>query len=178
MIIGRHFLPQLAFPPSPELACPQMRLLDRYLLRELLIPFAYCMGGILIFWISADIFSELNEFQRNRLTGLEVMQYYLVQLPEMLVFPLLPIVLLLALLYTLTNHARYNEVTAMRAAGISLWRVSLPYVAVRFLLSLVSSAMNEFWVPQSAATAQQILTRHIAREIEAPQPEWEHKVAF
>src|SRR5207237_2340335 len=86
----------LAFPPNPELACLPMRLLDRYLLRELLIPFVYCMGGILIFWISADLFSELNEFQRNHLKGLEVVQYYVVLLPEMLVFPLLPIVLLLA----------------------------------------------------------------------------------
>src|SRR5947207_15091351 len=116
-----------SFTLNPELTSLQMCLLDRYLLRELLTPFAYCLGGILIFWISADLFSELNEFQRNHLKGLEVVQYYLVLLPEMLVFPLLPIVLLLALLYTLTNHSRYNELTAMRAAGISLWRVALPY---------------------------------------------------
>ena len=42
--------------------------------------------------------------------------------PDFLV-TILPVVLLLALLYTLTNHARHNEITAMRAAGVSLWRV-------------------------------------------------------
>ena len=155
-----------------------MRLLDRYLLRELLTPFGYCLGGILIFWISADIFSKLNDFQRNHLNGLDVLQYYAVQLPEMLVFPLLPMVLLLALLYTLTNHARYNELTAMRAAGISLWRLSLPYVAVGAFLSVGSSAMNEFWVPQSATAAQRILTRHIAPQTPGPGKLWEHHVVF
>src|SRR5580765_1067149 len=155
-----------------------MRLLDRYLLRELLTPFGYCLGGILIFWISADIFSKLNDFQRNHLHGLDVLEYYAVQLPEMLVFPLLPMVLLLALLYTLTNHARYNELTAMRAAGISLWRLSLPYVAVGLLLSLGSSALNEFWVPESAAAAQQILTRHVAPEARVSPRQWEHHVVF
>lgn len=155
-----------------------MRLLDRYLLRELLTPFVYCLVGILIFWISADLFSELNEFQRNRLTGADVLQYYIVQLPEMLVFPLLPMVLLLALLYTLTNHARYNELTAMRAAGISFWRLSMPYLVVGLLLSVGSSALNDFWVPQSAEASQRILTRHIAPLAQAAPRQWEHHVVF
>lgn len=162
---------------SPLLTSGQMRLLDRYLLRELLTPFAYCLAGILIFWISFDIYSELGEFQRNHLKPMDVFQYYLVQLPEMLVFPLLPVVLLLALLYALTNHARYNELTAMRAAGISLWRLSLPYVAVGLLLSGGSAAMNELWAPQSAEAAQEILTRHIAPS-NPPQRQWEHQVVF
>src|SRR5437867_9242906 len=155
-----------------------MRLLDRYLLRELLTPFCYCLMGILIFWISFDLYSELNEFQRNHLNAVDVLQFYLVQLPEMLVFPLLPVVLLLALLYALTNHARYHELTAMRAAGISLWRLALPYLGVGLLLSLAASVMNELWAPQSGEAAQRILTRHIAPETPVPQRQWEHKVFF
>src|SRR5437667_6728166 len=155
-----------------------MRLLDRYLLRELLTPFAYCLAGILIFWISFDLYSELNEFQKNRLNGLDVVEYYLVQLPQMLVFPLLPAVLLLALLYSLTNHARFNELTAMRAAGISLWRLSLPYIAVGLLLSLTSATLNEFWAPQSAEAAQEILMRHTSAPVQAFQRQWERHVAF
>jgi len=155
-----------------------MRLLDRYLLRELLTPFGYCLGGTLIFWISADIFSKLNDFQHNHLQALDVLEFYAVQLPEMLVFPLLPIVLLLALLYALTNHSRHNEITAMKAAGISLWRLALPYFTIGVLLSMGSSAMNEFWVPESAAAAQRILTRHLATETTAPGQTWEHHVDF
>jgi len=155
-----------------------MRLLDRYLLRELLTPFGYCLGGILIFWISFDLYSQLGEFQRDRLHALDVIEYYVVQLPEMLVFPLLPVVLLLALLYALTNHARYHELTAMRAAGISLGRLSLPYVGVGVLLSMTSALMNEFWVPESAGAAQRILTRYITPAVPGPQRYWEHDVVF
>jgi lipopolysaccharide export system permease protein len=159
------------------LAWLKMRLLDRYLLRELLTPFAYCLGGILMFWLSFDLYSELNEFQKNHLKVLDIVEYYLVQLPEMLVFPLLPVVLLLALLYALTNHARYHELTAMRAAGISLWRISFPYLAVGFFLSVGASAMNELW-PQSAEKTQAILTRHLAPQNSSTQRQWEHKVFF
>src|SRR5438046_6123231 len=108
-----------------------MRLLDRYLLRELLIPLAYCLSGFLIFWISFDLFSELSHFQEEKLGPPEIARYYLFKLPEFIVL-ILPIALLLVLLYSLTNHARDNELTAIRAAGVSLLRLCLPYLMVGF----------------------------------------------
>ena len=72
-----------------------------------------------------------------------------VKTPEFLVV-VLPIALLLALLYTLTNHARHHEITAIRAAGVSLWRLCLPYLAVGFAASLALFALNELCVPDSA----------------------------
>jgi lipopolysaccharide export LptBFGC system permease protein LptF len=46
-----------------------MRLLDRYFLRELLIPLGYCLGGFLVFWIAFDVFARLNDFQKDGLLG-------------------------------------------------------------------------------------------------------------
>src|SRR5262245_41432490 len=126
-----------------------MRLLDRYLLRELLIPLGYCLCGFLIFWIVFDLFNDLNTLQEHNLKGLEILEYYLARSPELLVV-VLPIALLLALLYTLTNHARYHEITAIRAAGIGLWRFSLPYLGVGLLTSVLLFAMNELWAPNSS----------------------------
>ena len=105
-----------------------MRLLDRYLLRELLLPLAFCLCGFLVFIISLDLFNQLSEFRSRRLGGMDVAEYYLVTAPEWLV-TILPVALLLALLYALTNHARHNEITAIRAAGVGLWRLSAPYFA-------------------------------------------------
>jgi lipopolysaccharide export system permease protein len=137
-----------------------MRLLDRYLLRELLIPLGYCLSGFLIFWIAFDLFANLNDFQKNGLRGGDVAEYYLVQAPEILVI-ILPVALLLALLYTLTNHARHNEIMAIRVAGVSMWRLSLPYLAVGLAVSLVSLALNELCVPESTDAAKRILARRL-----------------
>src|SRR5687767_2329431 len=112
-----------------------MRLLDRYLLRELLVPFGYCLFGFLIFWISSDVFTQLSDFQKFRLKVADIVELYLVRMPEMLV-TVLPVAFLLALLYTLTNHARHHELTAIRAAGVSLLRLSFPYLFVGVALSL------------------------------------------
>jgi lipopolysaccharide export system permease protein len=137
-----------------------MRLLDRYLFRELLAPLAYCLGGFLIFWISFDLFNNLEEMQERKLHLLDVLGYTLAMTPEFLV-TILPIVVLLALLYTLTNHARHNEITAMRAAGVSLWRICVPYFIVGFFASLALFALNELVVPRSTDWANRILMRYV-----------------
>jgi lipopolysaccharide export system permease protein len=138
-----------------------MRLLDRYLLRELLFPLSSCLGGFLLFWVAFDLFEKLGRFQRKGLGGLEIARYYFLSVPEFLVL-VLPIALLLALLYSLTNHARHHEITAIRAAGISLWRMTLPYLGVGLLMSLVVFATNEFWAPWSGDAAEELIDSHEA----------------
>jgi LPS export ABC transporter permease LptG len=135
-----------------------MRLLDRYLLRELLLPLGFCLGGFLIFWSAGELIGELSEFQKARMRGLDVAEYCLLQVPEKMTI-LLPVALLLALLYALTQHARHNEITAVRSAGVSLWRLAAPYLGVGLLLSLVLFAINELVVPRTALLADDVLTR-------------------
>src|ERR1043166_6301525 len=137
-----------------------MRLLDRYLLRELLIPLGYCVSGLLVFWVFFDLSKKLEEFHRDKLSELEIAHYYLLQIPGMLGEIVIPVSLLLALLYALTNHARHQELLAIRAAGVSLWRFFLPYWAVGILFSLLLYQLNESWAPQSAELAEQVRQRH------------------
>lgn len=145
-----------------------MRLLDRYLLRELLIPLAYCLGAFLIFFIAFSLFSELNKYQEHRLAIADVIELYIVRIPEMLVF-ILPVALLCALLYALTNHARHHELTAIRAAGVSLWRICIPYFFVGLTLSLALFTMNERLVPDSADREEQIWQRYSKTSADDPQ---------
>lgn len=146
-----------------------MRLLDRYLLRELCTPFLYCLAGFLIFWLTFDLFAELEDLQKAQMTVLEIGQYYLVRTPELLV-TVLPVALLLGLLYSLTNHARHNELIAMRAAGLSLGRISIPYLLVGFLSSLALFYLNEQLVPDSNAQAEALKNKHILSGDSPKQP--------
>jgi lipopolysaccharide export system permease protein len=151
----------------PTAAYPALvRLLDRYLLRELLMPLAYCLGGFLVFWISFSLFSRLDDLQEAKLHLLDVLELCVAWAPECLV-TVLPIALLLALLYTLTNHARHNEITALRAAGISLWRLCAPYFLVGFVASGVLFALNEVCVPRSADWAEHTLKRYVHKPDDA-----------
>ena len=152
-----------------------MRLLDRYLLRELLVPLAYCLGGFLIFYVAFDLIFQINRFLDNRLLFWDIVEYYVVTLPELLVEQVLPVSLLLALLYATTNHNRHHELIAIRAAGISLWRLAAPYLAVGVVFGAVVFLIGEFWLPSAAERAKFILER---RQTQPVQRDWFAKLDF
>jgi lipopolysaccharide export system permease protein len=139
-----------------------MRLLDRYLFRELLTPLAFCLGGIWLLGVCFTLFSSLDEFQDRKFHFIDVVEYAVAITPGFLAL-VFPIVLLLALLYALANHARHNEITAMRAAGVGLWRLSAPYLCVGFVASIALFALNEFIVPRSINWSERIFTRHVQK---------------
>jgi lipopolysaccharide export system permease protein len=155
-----------------------MRLLDRYLLRELLIPLSYCLGGFLVFWIAFDLFSEMGAFQQDKLKPLEIAEYYIILTPKLLQEIVMPAALLLALLYALTNHARHQELTAMRAAGVSLWRLCVPYLAVGISCSAFLFLLNEEWLPDSAERAERIRKQHTAAPTGSRDRQWQLDLNF
>ena len=143
-----------------------MRLHDRYFFRELLTPLAYCLGGFMAVWVSFFFFTKLDEMREAKLHALDVAEFCLASLPEFFLL-VLPVLLLLALLYALTQHARHNEITALRAAGVGLWRLCAPYFVVGLLASGIYFALNEAAVPQSQEWTKEILTRHVKNQEDA-----------
>ncbi len=69
----------------------------------------YCLCGFLIFYVAFDLIFQVHRFLENKMLFVDILEYYVVTLPELLVEQVLPVSLLLALLYTLTNLSRYNE---------------------------------------------------------------------
>src|SRR5204863_5566813 len=68
---------------------------------------------------------------------------------------------LLAMLYALTNHARHNEITAIRAAGVSLVRIAVPYFMIGLAAAVLVFVSNEFYAPQTSEKADEILTSRV-----------------
>jgi lipopolysaccharide export system permease protein len=136
-----------------------MRLHDRYFFRELMAPLVFLTGAFVILGVGVFFTKELETIQERKLNLLEALGYCAASLPEFFVL-VLPILLLLALLYALTRHARYNEITALRAAGVSLWRICLPYFFVGLAASVIYFAVNEFGVPACAQWSETVLNRH------------------
>lgn len=154
-----------------------MRLLDRYLLRELLIPLGYCLSGFLIFYLAFDLLTELDKFQRSQLGFTQIVQYYFARLPELLLV-ILPVALLLALLYALTNHARHHEITAMRAAGVTLWRLSVPYLVLGALFSFALLALAEVVFPDGSQRADELLGQNSSRVVQRDDGKWYLNLSF
>lgn len=155
-----------------------MRLLDRYMLRELLLPLAYCLCGFSISFVAFDLFDKLSDLQKAKLGGAEILEYYVNRLPEFLINSyVMPLSLLLAMLYALTNHGRHNEITAMRAAAIPLWRIAMPYFAVGIAFSLAAFYMNEKLLPEGVDAAERLRTQN-ASDQKATDKIWRRNLFF
>ena len=139
-----------------------MRLHDRYFFRELITPLFFLLGAFVILGVGVFFTKELETIQDKKLDLLEAAGYCATSLPEFFVL-VLPILLLLALLSALTRHARYNEITALRAAGVSLWRLCLPYFVVGLAATAAYFVTNELAVPACDRWAEEILSRHVTK---------------
>lgn len=123
-----------------------MRLIDKYLLREFVLPFFYSFDAFLLLFIVVDLFENLGKFIQYHAKPAQVLSYYLTILPEAVVL-MIPIALLLATLFCLSSLGKHNELIALRAGGVSVQRLAVPLFAVGIIAVLGVFAINEIFVP-------------------------------
>lgn len=133
-----------------------VRILTKYLLREFAWPLLYCFDAFAMLWIVMDLFGHLDDFIVNHASFATVLRYYITLFPEGFV-QILPMTLLLALLFCLTNLGRHNELTAMRVSGVSLARLALPLLGVGALATTLVFVAGERLVPRAREGADALL---------------------
>ncbi len=139
-----------------------MRLLDRYVLRNFLQVYFYCIAGFVSIWLIFDISDNISTFIDERIGLLLAVRYYGTQVPEVFII-LLPVSLLLALLFTLGRMSRSNEIVSMLTAGVSLPRVLLPLIGIGLLTVAASMALNYSLAPHAELARKAFLSEARAR---------------
>jgi len=133
----------------------RLRILDKYLLREFAWPLIYSFDAFLLLFVVHDLLENLSEFLRQHARIGMILRYYLIVLPEPIVF-ILPLAVLLGVLFCLSMLGRHNELLAMRASGVSIWRLGLPFFVVGAIASAAAFGVSEKFVPQSRERAESL----------------------
>jgi LPS export ABC transporter permease LptG len=133
-----------------------MRLLDRYVLQNFLIPFFYSTCGFLAIWLVFDLSDKGHDFIEAHVKLKTLAYFYLTQFPQILVI-CLPVGLLLALLYSLSRMSRSNEIISMLTAGRSVLRVMLPLFIFGVFVAGFSLALNYQLAPHSDQTRKVLM---------------------
>jgi lipopolysaccharide export system permease protein len=126
---------------KPKLKKAVFRIFDRYLIKNFLVPFSYSLFGMLAIWLVYDLGEHANDFQEAHLGFHPIANFYLVQIPFIIVNQL-PLSVLLGLLYVLTRMSRRNEIVSMLTAGVSVPRVLLPLILLGLLLTAACTLLN------------------------------------
>lgn len=100
-----------------------MTLIDRHILREWLGILGLVLAAVLGLLVMHSLYDELEDLLRLGADVGEVASYCMIKTPGFLA-TLLPLCLLVSLLYALGKLHHGNEITAMRAAGLGLFRIT------------------------------------------------------
>lgn len=133
-----------------------MRILDRYVLQKFAIPFIYCFLGFIAIWLVFDLSDNGPDFIEARTPLPLILEFYGTQIPEIIVISL-PVGALLALLYSLTQMSRSNEIVAILTSGVGVVRIIVPLMVVGLLLTGVTWYFNYEQAPHAAAIKKQML---------------------
>ena len=109
-------------------------LLDIYLLRRYLLCLSLSIVSLVLIAIVIDLTENLDTFIDFQSRPLQILGYYFYHIPYWIAL-ILPIAALLGTLFALTSLARHDEITAMKAVGISLYRLLMPIILFALLFS-------------------------------------------
>jgi len=97
--------------------------LDIYLLRQFITILVVSLLGFLSIFIIVDLIENLDRYIDNKMPWLIVLKYYGYSLPYFINIAL-PMSMMIAAVFSFGLMAKRNEWTAMKSAGISLYRLS------------------------------------------------------
>lgn len=123
-----------------------MKLITRYLLKAFLGPLIVCLIVFNAIYIIFDLFGNLSKFIDAETDILLVLRYYF-GMAALYSSWLFPASCFLATLYSMWQLSRRNELTAMRASGISFHKLTIPFFAVAVVMSLFTFCNSEYVVP-------------------------------
>ena len=126
-----------------------MRTLDRYIVREFIPPFIYCIAVFISLYIVIDLFNHLEDILKQGVSISTLYSYYLSFVPIIFV-QTAPIAVLLSTIYILSKFNKHNEVVAMKASGISLIQLLRPFICLGFVLSIFVFLINDKIVPRAS----------------------------
>lgn len=131
-----------------------MKLLHRYIAREVLQGFGLVFTGLVLLFAFFDLIHELSDLGKGHYTVGRMFVFVLLEMPAH-AYDVFPISALIGTLYGLSNLSLHSEITAMRAAGMSRFDLGMALMRVGLLLVAASFLIGELVMPVAETAAQQ-----------------------
>src|SRR5207248_6951422 len=134
---------------------PPMKILDRYMAKELLGPFLFGFALFITVLVSGEYLFKLTGFIARGAPFLPVVELFGLRVVTVSVLTL-PAAMLLATLLAFGRLSGDSELVAIQAGGVPVYRVAYMSVAFGLVVSLVAFVISEFVIPPSAQTSRRL----------------------
>ena len=133
-----------------------MRLIARYLLRQLFAPFCYSLAAMTSLMLLNQIARRFGSLVGKGLSWGVIAEVFVLSLPFILAMTI-PMAVLLAVLYAMSHLAADNEVTALRASGVSVPQILRPLLVWGVLMSALTFLFVDQVLPETNARLRGLL---------------------
>ena len=123
-------------------------ILDDLVLRDFLIYLAMILATFVMLLLVFTLFELLGDILRNQVSPLIVGEY-LINVAPYFLYTITPLGILLAVLITFGLMQRSNEITAIKATGISIYRIVVPVLVASALLATGLFFFDQFYLPHA-----------------------------
>ncbi|MDD5543717.1 MAG: LPS export ABC transporter permease LptF [Acidobacteriia bacterium] len=131
---------------SPFLRLLTPHIIDEYILRGF---FGYLLLSLLAFimiFIIFTLFELISDIVRNHVSPMTVILYFVYLIPQ-IIYWVAPIAVLVATLVNFGLLTKTNQITAMKASGLSLYRLSVSLLFSAALISVGMFLLQDFVLP-------------------------------
>lgn len=122
--------------------------LDRYITYEFLRYFLLVLSALVTVYVLGIVLEIIEPVFENRIKGKLVFQYVGSSLPQIF-FHMLPLATLMATLVNFAILTKTSEIIAIKAGGVSLYRIALAPILLGFVVSLICFALQDYILPYS-----------------------------
>ncbi len=125
-----------------------MKLIDRYLIKQYLQTVLFSLLAFILIFVIVDMMENLDDFLDQNVNKIIIFNYYMVFIPEIIRL-LLPVAMLFGGLFTMGKMSMQNELTAIKAGGVSMYRSMLPILITTILLCTGDVYFSGYVVPKA-----------------------------
>jgi lipopolysaccharide export system permease protein len=125
-----------------------VKIISRYILREHVGPFFFALTALTSLMLLNFISRQFGELVGKGLPASVIGEFFLLSVPFTVALTL-PMSVLVAVLYAFSRLAAENEITALKASGVSPWRLVTPAIVWGVLMSIFLLAFNDQVLPRA-----------------------------
>lgn len=132
------------------------KIISRYIFREIAVPFLIILFVLTFVLLMGKILQIMDLMVNKGIRVLDIGHLIILIMPNFMLFTI-PIALLISILIAMGRFSSDNEITALKASGVSLIQIYYP-VAIASLLAFVCAiVIGYFLVPQSNFATKRLL---------------------
>lgn len=140
-----------------------MRLLDKYILKEFLRFLVITLLSFIALFLIVDFLEKIRMFLSNNASVGQMASYFVYSIP-MIVSYVFPPAVLLSTLMTFSSLSKFNEITAMKANGINIYRISLPIIIFAATAAIFLFYFSELITPASIQKTEHIVKVEVQKQ--------------